>query len=70
MQTGMLSVNNVLDINLSHVWYVDITWTGNDPTNVRMYFTAADYVDLTGEDAKNYMRLRQYMPQLRNAVKG
>lgn len=66
MKTGIIVVNNDLDINLAHVWHVDITWTAGDPTNVRLHFSGADFVDLTGEDARNYVRLRTLMPDLRN----
>lgn len=66
MQTGFLVVNADLDINLSNVRYSEVTWTAGDPTNVRLHFSDTVYQDLTGEDARNYVRLRQLMPQLRD----
>jgi hypothetical protein len=65
MQTSILTVNDDMDINLANVWYVDITWTAGDPTNVRLHFSGTDFVDLTGETARNYVRLRQLMPDVR-----
>jgi hypothetical protein len=66
MQTGFMVVNSDLDINLANVWYTEVTWSAGDPTNVRLHFSDTVFQDLTGEDAKNYVRLRALMPQLRD----
>lgn len=67
--TGFLIVNATQDVNLAHVVYSEITWTGGVATNVRLHFTDTWYIDLTGEDAKNYISLRLMMPKLKDAKK-
>lgn len=64
--TGFLVVNVYKDINLTHVVHSDITWTAGEPSNVRLYFTDTWYIDLTGEDARNYVLLRSMMPKLKD----
>jgi len=60
----------LLDLNLSNVWYVELGEPGPDnlPETVRFYFNATDYLEITGENARNYARARAaYMPSLANA---
>lgn len=67
MFTGLVQTTAQQDVNLSNVWFTALSAPGTDnlPTWVRFYFTLTDYVEITGEDARNYARARAaFLPAL------